>query len=124
MTDKQQRFCDEYLLCLNATEAAIHAGYSESTAAQTASRLLKNKAIKKYIDERQKETQENIEISQADVIKQLSDIGFAKIDLKKIRATDKIKAIELIVKILGLDKDKKDGNGILKELFEEFKELR
>ena len=124
MTDKQQRFCDEYLLCLYATEAAIHAGYSENTAAQTASRLLKNKAIKKYIDERHKETQESIEIGQADVIKQLSDIGFAKIDLKKIRATDKIKAIELIVKILGLDKDKKDGNGILKELFEEFKELQ
>ncbi len=124
MTDKQQKFCDEYLLCLNATEAAVHAGYSENTAAQTASRLLKNKAIKKYIDERQKETQESIEISQADVIRQLSNIGFAKIDLKKIRATDKIKAIELIVKILGLDKDKKDGNGILKELFDEFKELR
>lgn len=123
MTDKQQKFCDEYLLCLNATEAAIRAGYSQNTAAPIASRLMKNKSVIKYIEERQKTVQQKTEINQADVIKQLSDIGFADIDLKKIRATDKLKALELIVKILGLDKTKKDGNGILEKLLGDFKDI-
>ena len=123
MTDKQQKFCEEYLLCLNATEAAIHAGYSENTAAQTASRLLKTEEIKTYIDKKRKEVQESMEISQADIIKQLSDIGFADIDLQKIRATDKLKALELIAKILGLDKLHNDGEGRLADLLAEFKEI-
>ena len=36
LTAKQQRFCDEYLIDLNATQAAIRAGYSEKTARQIA----------------------------------------------------------------------------------------
>ena len=39
---RQQRFVDEYLIDLNATQAAIRAGYSAKTAAQAASRLLTN----------------------------------------------------------------------------------
>ena len=39
LTDKQKRFCEEYLIDLNATQAAIRAGYSPKTAEQTASRL-------------------------------------------------------------------------------------
>ena len=42
LTAKQQRFCDEYLIDLNATQAAIRAGYSPKTAAQAAARLLTN----------------------------------------------------------------------------------
>ena len=40
LTEKQKRFCDEYLIDLNATQAAIRAGYSPRTAEQAASRLL------------------------------------------------------------------------------------
>ncbi|WP_211657543.1 terminase small subunit [Parapedobacter composti] len=36
MTDKQKRFCEEYLVDLNATQAAIRAGYSENTAKEIA----------------------------------------------------------------------------------------
>ena len=40
LTEKQKRFCDEYLIDLNATQAAIRAGYSEKTARQTATENL------------------------------------------------------------------------------------
>lgn len=51
MTERQKRFCDEYLIDLNATQAAIRAGYSEKTAEQTASRLLSFVKVKTYISE-------------------------------------------------------------------------
>lgn len=51
MTEKQKRFCDEYLIDCNATQAAIRAGYSAKTANEQSTRLLANVNIKKYIDE-------------------------------------------------------------------------
>lgn len=45
LTDKQETFCQEYLLDLNATQAAIRAGYSEATANEQGSRLLANVSI-------------------------------------------------------------------------------
>lgn len=52
MTERQKRFCDEYLTDLNATQAAIRAGYSKKTARQMAAENLTKPYIKKYIDER------------------------------------------------------------------------
>lgn len=45
MTDKQARFCEEYMIDLNATQAAIRAGYSPKTANEQAARLLANVSI-------------------------------------------------------------------------------
>lgn len=42
MTDKQARFCEEYMIDLNATQAAIRAGYSPKTAQEQSARLLSN----------------------------------------------------------------------------------
>lgn len=50
LTAKQKRFCDEYLIDLNATQAAIRTGYSEKTARSQGQRLLTNADIKNYID--------------------------------------------------------------------------
>lgn len=55
MTEKQQRFCDEYLIDCNATQAAIAAGYSKRTAYSQGQRLLKNVEVKNYIAHQQKE---------------------------------------------------------------------
>ena len=52
MTAKQMRFCDEYLVDLNATQAAIRAGYSEKTARSQGQRLLTNVDIQKEIEKR------------------------------------------------------------------------
>lgn len=53
MTDKQKRFCDEYLQDFNATQAAIRAGYSKRTAQEQSSRLLSNVMVQEYIREQQ-----------------------------------------------------------------------
>ena len=51
MTEKQKRFCDEFLIDCNATQAAIRAGYSEKSAGRNSYRMLKNNELKAYIDE-------------------------------------------------------------------------
>jgi len=50
LTAKQQRFVDEYLIDLNATQAAIRAGYSEATAGQGGDQLLKNINVREALD--------------------------------------------------------------------------
>ena len=51
LTPRQQKFCDEYLISGNATEAAIKAGYSRKTAKQTGSENLSKPDLRAYIDE-------------------------------------------------------------------------
>lgn len=51
VTEKQKRFCDEYLKDLNATQAAVRAGYSPKTAKQIGQRMLTFVDLKSYIDE-------------------------------------------------------------------------
>lgn len=77
LTDKQKRFCEEYLIDLNATQAAIRAGYSPKTAEQTASRLLRNVKVQEYIAKRKKELSRSTEITQERVIKELALIAFS-----------------------------------------------
>lgn len=50
ITDKQKRFVREWLVDMNGTRAAIRAGYSEKSAAQTASRLMRDPAVRAYRD--------------------------------------------------------------------------
>lgn len=51
MTERQKRFCDEYLIDLNATQAAIRAGYSERSASSIGERILRNDDVRSYISE-------------------------------------------------------------------------
>lgn len=77
LTDKQKRFCEEYLIDLNATQAAIRVGYSPKTAEQTASRLLRNVKVQEYIAKRQKELSRSTEVTQERVIRELALIAFS-----------------------------------------------
>lgn len=77
LTDKQRKFCDEYLIDLNATQAAIRAGYTENYANTNASKLLQNTTISQYIGERQKELSRKTEITQERVIRELALIAFS-----------------------------------------------
>jgi phage terminase small subunit len=77
LTAKQKRFCEEYLIDLNATQAAIRSGYSPKTAEQTASRLLRNVKVQEYMAKRQKELSRSTEITQERVIKELALIAFS-----------------------------------------------
>lgn len=77
LTDKQKRFCDEYLIDINATQAAIRAGYSEKTAYRTGADNLRKPQIEEYIAKRQKELSRSTEITQERVIKELALIAFS-----------------------------------------------
>lgn len=74
MTPKQQLFCDEYLIDLNATQAAIRAGYLEKNARVTASKLLTNANIQKYIADRMAEKEADLIASQDEVLKYFTSV--------------------------------------------------
>lgn len=72
LTAKQQRFCDEYLIDLNATQAAIRAGYSEKNARNIASENLAKPNIREYIDNRLAEKEKALIANQNEVLKYLT----------------------------------------------------
>jgi phage terminase small subunit len=76
LTPKQQKFADEYLIDLNATQAAIRAGYSPATAEQQGSRLLSNVKVRAYIDERMAEHSRRTGVTQERIIRELARIAF------------------------------------------------
>jgi phage terminase small subunit len=86
LTEKQKRFCEEYLVDLNATQAAIRAGYSEDTARSIASENLSKPDIQEYIRVLQKEISERNKITQDMWLQELAKIGFS--DIKNYYTSD------------------------------------
>lgn len=74
LTAKQQRFCDEYLICLNASEAAIKAGYSKKYAATNTSKLLNNTNIKECLKKRMDKKEKELIADQNEVLKYLTSV--------------------------------------------------
>lgn len=74
LTAKQQRFCDEYLIDLNATQAAVRAGYSEKAARQIATENMAKPSIKEYIEKRMAEKEAALVADQAEVLKYLTSV--------------------------------------------------
>lgn len=74
LTPKQQRFCDEYLIDLNATQAAIRAGYSKKTAAVIATENLRKPNISEYIEKRMAEKEKELIADQDEVMRYLSAV--------------------------------------------------
>lgn len=79
LTAKQERFVAEYLVDLNATQAAIRAGYSAKTAHSVGHENLKKPEIAKAIQEAQAKRSDRTEITQDRVLQELARIGFADI---------------------------------------------
>ena len=77
MTPKQKIFIKEYLIDLNATRAAISAGYSERTACEQGSRLLANVKVKTEIERSLTKRAEKLDISAEKVLGELSKMAFA-----------------------------------------------
>ena len=77
LTDKQKRFVDEYLIDLNATQAAIRSGYSEKSAARIAIELLNKTHVQAEIQRRQSKREKRTEITQDMVVKELARVAFA-----------------------------------------------
>jgi phage terminase small subunit len=76
LTPRQARFCDEYLIDLNATQAAIRAGYSPRTANQQGARLLANVKIQAALGERMEKRAERTGIDADSVVRRLAEIAF------------------------------------------------
>lgn len=79
LTPKQQRFVEEYLCDLNATQAAIRAGYSAKTAAAAGRRNLANPQIWGQIQAGMDERSQRTEINQDRVLKEEACIAFSDI---------------------------------------------
>lgn len=79
LTPKQKLFVKEYLIDLNATQAAIRAGYSEKTAYRTGADNLKKPQIQAELEKAMKAREKRTEITQDRVLKELAKIGFADI---------------------------------------------
>ena len=115
LTPKQTRFVQEFLIDLNATKAAIRAGYSAHTAAEQSSRLLTNAKIAEAIHAAQAETAERLGYSKDLLLKTLWINHLVAFDgnpvldrdgkptgrvMRQISASNR--ALELIAKITGL----------------------
>lgn len=131
LTDKQKRFIEEYLVDLNATQAAIRAGYSEKTAYSIGEENLKKPEIKRAIEEAQLNRSSRVQITQDDVIRMLIEnieksSGTKQVVITQTRKSEDgefvgddvaqfvyepssvNKALELLGKHLGMFKDKLD----------------
>lgn len=75
MTAKEQKFCDEYLVDLNATQAAIRAGYSEKTAGVIGWENLKKPYISGYIQEKRTKLTQKLEINHEWVLNRFKAIS-------------------------------------------------
>ena len=147
LTKKNEVFCDEYLIDLNATQAAIRAGYSVESAGSIGSELLKKPEIRARIDRAMAERSKRTGINADRVLLELGKIAFVNaIDVinmtdatvltdasrddtaaiasvkvkvipgedgdgveREVRLADKLKALELCGKHLGMFKDSPDS---------------
>lgn len=121
MTAKQQRFCDEYLIDLNATQAAIRAGYSKKTAYSIGIENLNKPELKKYIEDRMAEKESALIADQNEVLKYLTSVmrgesqssvlarnfeGAEDVIEKPPDEKERLKAAELLGKRYGLYTEK------------------
>lgn len=74
LNEKQKLFCNEYLIDLNATQAAIRAGYSEKSARQIAQRMLTKDDIREYLQKLMNDKQSGLIASQDEVLETLTAV--------------------------------------------------
>ena len=130
LTAKQKRFCDEYLIDLNATQAAIRAGYSEKAARQIGTENMAKPSIKEYIGSRMADKEKTLIADQDEVLKYLTSVlrgesqsteiivegvgmgvSRAKTVMKEPSEKDRLKAAELLGKRYSLFTDKVNVDG-------------
>lgn len=124
LTPKQKNFIDEYLLDLNATQAAIRAGYSRKTANRIGPQLLVKTCIQEELAKAMQRRAKRTEITADRVLKELAAIALddaADYNDSRLKYTNKIRALELLGKHLGMfdqqrrfdDSESGSGGGIV-----------
>jgi phage terminase small subunit len=98
LTDKQERFFEEYIINLNSRDAGIKAGYSKKTVDQTASRLLSQVKFQQYIGHLKAEVSKRNEVSADYVVKKLK--AWLELDVTKTigLTVEELKELPLNVK--------------------------
>lgn len=128
MTPKQEQFVQEYLIDLNATQAAIRAGYSASTAEAAGSRLLRNVKVGAAISDAKADRSQRTEITADSVLRELAKIGFSDIrrmftddgGLRRVEALDDdaaacLASVEVITRrVPGSDRDDPEYENVSK----------
>lgn len=141
LTDKQKKFCKEYVIDYNGTQAAIRAGYSEKTAKVQASQLLREEKILTVIKSYQKEQMQELCLSEEKVINDLYTIlmhcmsaqpvmewdyeehDYVKTGEYQFDSKGALKAIELLGKHLGMFNGKNNKTPDVNDNSKEFKVL-
>ncbi|YCI31080.1 terminase small subunit [Erwinia sp. PK3-005] len=124
LTDKQEMFCREYLIDLNATQAAIRAGYSEKTANRTASENMSKPDIQTRIAELKAQRNDRVEVDADYVLKRLFDIDQMDVldilteagDLKPVAQWPKVWRTTLSGLDVAVMGGEEDTAGILKKI--------
>jgi phage terminase small subunit len=119
LNPKQQRFVEEYLVDLNATQAAIRSGYSRKTAESQGSRLLSNAKVKAAVEEGRAKQSRRTEINADWLLRRLAEeaeADFADLyddrgELKPVREWPAIWRKGLVA---GLETDETREDGVLK----------
>jgi len=99
LTPKQKRFVNEYLIDLNATQAAIRAGYSKKNAGKIGPELLGKTRIKVAIDKAIKAREERTKVTQDKVVKELAKLAFSNMKEFAVAIDKAIKAREERTKV-------------------------
>lgn len=107
LTEKQKRFCDEYLVDYNATQAAVRAGYSVKSAYSIGEENLRKPELKTYIDERLEQLRSAKTATAAEVMEFLTEIMRDENE----GPVSRLKAAELLGKRFGLFTDKLNVEG-------------
>lgn len=127
MTERQQRFCREYIKDENATQAALRAGYSEKRARRTAQAILADKRVRRYIDEL-KNNEKNRKLAQTweilqyftalmrdEVFEQRIEIdqetGQEILVRQPVKVADRTKAAEFLAKYYRILDEKEEDKG-------------
>lgn len=116
LTPKQAAFVREYMIDLNATQAAIRAGYKEKTAGQTGAENLKKPQIQKAIQDLHKAAEEKCAVTVEWILSEIAKIA----QDEEVKTADRLRALELLGKHLGLwEKRQEDGEHVVHIIFED-----
>jgi len=110
LTPKQERFVAEYLVDLNATAAAGRAGYKDPNIGR---QLITKPNVSQAIQGRRQELARKLEVSQEQVISELAGIAFHEANdapEAELKVSNKLRALELLGKHLGMFTDKAEAN--------------
>ena len=115
LTPKQEAFVREYMIDLNATQAAIRAGYSERTANRIGAENLSKPVIQAEIQEQRKAAEEKCIVTVEWILSEIAKIA----QDEEVRTADRLKALELLGKYLGLwEKRQEEGAQVVRVVFE------